>query len=71
MEPETTIKRGNSGQSWKITKTASDGTAKHTIGKVIFDSGKIISLTTISVKLHPLSVAKLKTALSNSSQHTD
>ena len=34
MEPETTIKRGNSGQSWKITKTANDGIAKHTIGKV-------------------------------------
>ena len=34
MEPETTIVKTAGGKSWKITKTSTNGVAKHSIGKI-------------------------------------
>lgn len=44
MEPETTIVKTSGGKSWKITKTATQGDAKHSIGKIAVASGGTVTV---------------------------
>ena len=44
MEPDTTTVKTAGGKSWKITKTASQGVAKHSIGKIAVASGGTVTI---------------------------